>query len=259
MEVTTLRVPADLLEELKQEADERDVNLSEYLRDVLQARDTASIDGDDSDDLEELRTRVERLERELGVSDDDGGGNDRRETPTPDDRADGSALDATDPADDETVTTDATDVPGDGDDLPPIVERAIDQADIVGRGAETKEVRRNAIRYAWRELQNRGEATTQELANATFDEFEDTPRFGYSASTTHYRGYTFWDSFARDVLKDLPGIQSPPERGNTWRFVGTDESTENDENTRAEGHSPRSKGGGNGSKSGVYDPTDEFE
>jgi|GEM_PF-1637080 len=99
---------------------------------------------------------------------------------------------------------------------------ALESIDVTGRGAETKAVRRDAIRHAWEELRDRGEATTQELANSAFDEYADHARFGYSASESHYRGYTFWDSCGREVLKELPGVEAPPQRGNTWRFVGDD-------------------------------------
>ncbi|ELY76795.1 hypothetical protein, partial [Natrinema gari] len=103
------------------------------------------------------------------------------------------------------------------------VDGVLEDIDVTGRGAETKEVRRKAIRHAWGELRDRTEATTQELANAAFDEYADHPKFGYSASESHYRGYTFWDSCAREVLQELPGVESPPQRGNTWRFVGDNE------------------------------------
>ena len=98
------------------------------------------------------------------------------------------------------------------------VKDALEEIDVTGRGAETKEVRRKAILHAWRELREKGEATTQELANSAFDEYADHRKFGYGESSSHYRGYTFWDSCARDVFKQLPGVESPPQRGNTWYF-----------------------------------------
>jgi len=100
------------------------------------------------------------------------------------------------------------------------VKDALEGIDVTGRGAETKEVRRKAILHAWRELREKGEATTQELANSAFDEYADHRKFGYGESSNHYRGYTFWDSCARDVFKQLPGVESPPQRGNTWYFSG---------------------------------------
>jgi len=107
-------------------------------------------------------------------------------------------------------------------DLEARMEEELATLDIKGRGAETKEVRREAIRHAWEELRDRGEATTQEISNTAFDEYADHPRFGYSASENHYRSYTFWDSCARDVMKELPGVVAPPQRGNTWRFDDDD-------------------------------------
>ncbi len=97
---------------------------------------------------------------------------------------------------------------------------ALKEIDVTGRGAETQEVRREAILHAWNELREMGEATTQELANSAFDEFADHHKFGYSASNNHYRGYTFWDSCAREVFKQLPGVDAPEQRGNTWYFTG---------------------------------------
>jgi len=100
------------------------------------------------------------------------------------------------------------------------VKDALEEIDVTGRGVETKEVRRKAILHAWRELREKGEATTQKLANSAFDEYADHHKFGYGESSSHYRGYTFWDSCARDVMKQLPGVESPPQRGNTWYFTG---------------------------------------
>jgi len=107
----------------------------------------------------------------------------------------------------------------DTDPLEARMVEVLESFDVTGRGAETQEVRRTAIRHAWENLRDRGEATTQELANSAFDKHGDHPKFGYSASQSHYRGYTFWDSCAREVMKELPGVEAPPQRGNTWRFV----------------------------------------
>lgn len=100
------------------------------------------------------------------------------------------------------------------------VDDRLEEIDITGRGHETQEVRREAVKHAWSLLRKRGDATTQELANASFDEYKDQPKFGYSASGTRYRGYQWWDGCARDVLKQLPGVEPPPQRGNTWSFSG---------------------------------------
>jgi len=96
---------------------------------------------------------------------------------------------------------------------------ALKGIDVTGRGVETQEVRREAILHAWKELRDKGKATTQELANNAFDEYKDERKFGYGESSSHYRGYTFWDSCARDVLKELPGVDAPEQRGNTWYFT----------------------------------------
>jgi hypothetical protein len=54
MEQTTLRLPADLLEDLDEEAEEHGVSRSEYVRDILASRH----------EHERLRTEVERLRNE---------------------------------------------------------------------------------------------------------------------------------------------------------------------------------------------------
>ena len=112
---------------------------------------------------------------------------------------------------------------------------ALDTLDVTGRGHETRQVRKKAIMRAWRELRSRGEAETQEIAIPAFDAYVETPKFGYSASTDRHRAYNFWDGCARDVLKQLPYVEPPEARGNTWRFTGDTESSD------------------------VYDPTKEFE
>lgn len=126
-------------------------------------------------------------------------------------------LERREPADDPAVEEDNE---PDSDPLEARMEDVLESFDVTGRGAETQEVRRKAIRHAWEKLRDRGEATTQELANSAFDEYGDHPKFDYDESSSHYRGYTFWDSCAREVMKELPGVEAPPQRGNTWRLVG---------------------------------------
>jgi hypothetical protein len=119
------------------------------------------------------------------------------------------------------------------------VWRALEEIDVTGRGHDTRQVRRKAIMRAWEELRERGTAETQEIALPAFDEYVDNPQFGYSENEDHHRAYNFWDSCAREVMKQLPYVKSPPPRGNTWTYTG-------DANNGADD-------GGE-----VYDPTSEF-
>jgi len=59
MEQITLRVPADTLDALDDEADDRGVSRSEYIRDVLESRH------EHAENTDELRQRIDDLETEL--------------------------------------------------------------------------------------------------------------------------------------------------------------------------------------------------
>jgi len=59
MEQITLRVPADTLAALDDDADEHGVSRSEYIRDVLESRH------EHTENTDELRERVDELETEL--------------------------------------------------------------------------------------------------------------------------------------------------------------------------------------------------
>lgn len=97
------------------------------------------------------------------------------------------------------------------------MENALDDVDVPGRKAAVEQTRREAIRFAWEFLADRGRAESSELANATFGKFFDDDHLGYSTSS-RYPGYQMWDGTVRDALKQLPGVEPPAERGSTWRF-----------------------------------------
>lgn len=59
MEQITLRVPADTLAELDEEADERGISRSEYIRNVLDSRN------EHAEDVADLRAEIDDLETEL--------------------------------------------------------------------------------------------------------------------------------------------------------------------------------------------------
>lgn len=59
MEQITLRVPADTLESLESEADERGISRSEYIRDILESRN------EHAESVDELQAKVDDLEADL--------------------------------------------------------------------------------------------------------------------------------------------------------------------------------------------------
>ena len=93
----------------------------------------------------------------------------------------------------------------------------LDELDVPGRKAAVERTRRDAIAFAWEYLREHGEATSSEIANATFGEFFDADHLGYSTSG-RYPGYQLWDSTVRDRLVELPGVEGPGKRGNVYRF-----------------------------------------
>jgi len=103
------------------------------------------------------------------------------------------------------------------DDLRQRAEAALDELDVPGRDPATERNRREAILWAWEFLRRRGEATSSEIANATFGYFWDVD-LGYSVSS-RYPGYGLWDNCVREALAALPGVDAPPEKGNEWAFV----------------------------------------
>lgn len=122
------------------------------------------------------------------------------------------------------------------DELERAMRDALDELTITGRGAATKRVRREATVWAWNYLREHGTRRSSEIANATFGAYWGRDHLGYSTSGAGpYAAYGVWDSYLRDVLKQLPGVEAPPERGSRWRF---------------------DEGAVDGS--GVYDPTAEF-
>lgn len=94
---------------------------------------------------------------------------------------------------------------------------ALDELDVPGRDPAVERNRREAIMWAWDYLRRHGDATSSEIANATFGYFWDVD-LGYSVSS-RYPGYGLWDNCVRDVLAELPGVDAPAEKGSEWSFV----------------------------------------
>ena len=61
MQQITVRVEETTKESLEGEADERDENLSQYIRHVLRARNDDDVDATDDDRVQELRRRIDDL------------------------------------------------------------------------------------------------------------------------------------------------------------------------------------------------------
>jgi len=114
------------------------------------------------------------------------------------------------------VETEGRERTGD-DDLRARAEATLDELAVPGRDASVERNRREAILWAWDYLRRHGDATSSEIANATFGYFWDCD-LGYSVSA-RYPGYQLWDSVVRDALRELPGVDGPAERGNEWAFV----------------------------------------
>ena len=65
MEQITLRLPADVLADVEEEAEEAGTSRSEYLRDVIESRNEHAEDAERiREEADELRIEVERLRRE---------------------------------------------------------------------------------------------------------------------------------------------------------------------------------------------------
>jgi len=103
------------------------------------------------------------------------------------------------------------------DDLRDRAEAALDELDVPGRDPAIERNRREAIMWAWDYLRRRGDASSSEIANATFGYFWDVD-LGYSISS-RYPGYGLWDNCVRDALAELPGVDAPAEKGSEWAFV----------------------------------------
>lgn len=103
------------------------------------------------------------------------------------------------------------------DDLRARMEDALAALEIPGRSETVEETRRDAIRWAWEYLRDAGEAKSRDIANATFEEFRDE-KINYKPSKSRFDGYGLWDNCVRDALKELPGVEGPGDRGDTWFF-----------------------------------------
>jgi len=127
-------------------------------------------------------------------------------------------IEQADASDDEPREREDSAVTQDVDgDLRDRADAALDELDVPGRDPAIERNRREAIMWAWDYLRRRGNATSSEIANATFGYFWDVD-LGYSISS-RYPGYGLWDNCIRDVLSELPGVDSPPEKGSEWAFV----------------------------------------
>lgn len=206
MEVTTLRLPGDLLEELDAEADELGFSSrSEYIRHLLRNRSEYAPNTDTeaerirseyaseyADKLSELEERLEQLEQRPTTGQPefkDPRGDPRREK-EPD---------------------------GGGDDLREQMEERLDELDVPGRKTAVEATRRRVIKYAWETLREEGTIDAGDLQKDLMGKFFEDPNLGYSVSKRN-PGYQLWDNCVRDRLVELPGVVAPGQRGSEYRF-----------------------------------------
>jgi len=222
----SIRLPEGLDDDLEVEADERDMTVSEYIRDILRRRDELG-DDDRVDELAQtvadLEARVSELEAEqprhahASASDD-----------VPDDQRDASAQESLSaPSSASQHTPDAGGsgwepsqrAGGDesGDSLRAEAVQAAQAVDIPGRNTESKDARREALLWAWEFIRARGSEQSSVIADQTFDAFDEDD-LGYSAQE-EFRGRGLWQGYLRDALRELPCVEGPPPKGRTWEFV----------------------------------------
>lgn len=227
MQPYPVRLPESLIDDLDDEADERDLGTAEYIRKILRQRHTTQ--GNTQELTEEYTQRIEDHEQRLEDVEA------RLSTLEAEDDRHDDASDSADTQDDESpsVEPDALRQPSSAsqhtpdaggspsidestDSLRAEAEEAAQAVDIPGRSAETRTARQDALLFAWEYLREHERAQSSEIANATFDAFEG--EVGYSAQEK-YRGRGLWQGYLREALRELPGVDGPGERGRTWEFV----------------------------------------
>jgi len=219
MKRLTISVEGDQYAEIEEKADERGVSKSQVVRERLRYGEDAVKNGEGivnlREDLDELEQRVGELEAQ--------------NTPTAQNGSDSLSVDSSP----ERMHTPHQPAPVDGfgwvalgeyrervavdDELREDMETALENIEVPGRKSRVGYTRREAVKFAWDLLREAGEAQSSWLANSTFGEFFEEPDLKYSTSS-RYPGYGMWDGCVRDVLKQLPGVVDPGERGQYWRF-----------------------------------------
>lgn len=262
MQIVTVRLDEDLVDDLEAEAEERGFsNRTEYIRNLLRNRERIrenttenTIDYDGR--LGAIEERLEAVEdaiqeggpgkRVQNFKADDSqaeSGQQSGKSPETMDHLRGSEeMDGSPPVEagagrdwpsvDELPALHAPDEPA--DDLEAGMRNVLDRMDVPGRSAATEHARRRAIVWAWNYLRSEGSAQASEIGDAVFGAFWTEP-INYSTSGAgRWAGRTCWDRCLRDALKQLPHVEAPGERGNTWRWVEEDPAGD------------------------VYDPAEEF-
>lgn len=192
MKVTTVRLPESLYADLEAEAEERDLSVSEYIRDVLRDRENTQANTEantqaNTTRLDELEARLEALEDRLDAEASHGGA-ERVESETTHTLSDTDAEGAEPGAQpDSAPTRDA------GDDARQLVEAVAEREgwDDDGR----LEARKAAAAAAVRALRERGELGKSDAVDdlGLFDEY---PVAGQDAET-------WWRRNCRPVLGEI--------------------------------------------------------
>ncbi len=218
MEVLTIRLDPNTVEDLDEEYDAEGFrNRTEYIRAIIDGRDRILENTDENTEpVDSLRERLDELEERVGELESGGPGDrvDRRDDVV-DERDQEELVEQREP-DDRDIDQDGRD--DRGDPLREQMREEIFDIEIPGRDAAVERTRREAVQHAWELLREKDSTTSRDLANSTFGAFFDDRNLGYTTNS-RYAGYGLWDSCVRDALKQLPGVDSPPERGQTWKFI----------------------------------------
>jgi len=225
-----VRLPDSLIDDLDEEADERDLGTAEYIRNILRRRDSTQKDTQDhtqpntqeyTDRLDEhderihaLQTRVRDLEERVAAAEQaESDERDQRDGQTEE-----SPQRSVSGAERRADAGGSSSVDESTDSVRAKAEKAVEAADIAGSG-NVQRNRREALLWAWDYLRQEGKAQSSQIANATYGAFWDDD-LGYGVQT-RYPGRGLWQGYLREELAKLPNVDDPPQRGRTWEFVDT--------------------------------------
>lgn len=222
MQPYPVRLPESLIDDLDDEADERDLGTAEYIRQILRQRDTTQEHTQEyTQRIEDHEQRLDDVEARLSAleaEDHDHGGAPETGS-TPDDQLPSSEQESPQRAVSASQHTPDAEwspsVDASADSLRAEAEQAAEAVSIKGHSADLVSTRREALLWTWEYLRDRGSAQSSEIADATFHAFDD---LGYSAQE-QYDGRGLWQGYLRDALRELPHVHGPPPKGRTWEFV----------------------------------------
>ena len=233
-----VRLPESLIDDLDEEANERDLGTAEYIRKILRRRDSTQEDTQEYTQpntqehtaVDELEQRLAEVEARLSEleAEQPRHAHASASADAPDDQRDASQQESLSAA--SSASQHTPDAGGDervergvvvkADSVRAEAEQRIDDMDIPGSGAVQRN-RRQALLWAWDYLRQHGKRQSGEIANATFGAFWDVD-LNYSTSSRSPAGRTLWQNCLREPLKRLPQVDPAANRGGTWEFVDGD-------------------------------------